>query len=136
MVPTFRSGVIVNCSLPQSILSILFIKLGVWDQVKCSISILSRLIWVKVIVADLLVLRPLFYIKSSKYLLIFALIFLMFWFRFSDITSQKQLSIGVLIKKCSKNMQQIYWRTSMLKCHFNKVAKQLQWNYNSSWVLF
>ena len=35
---------------------------------------------------------------------------------------QKQSSIGVLIKGCSKNMQQIYRRTNMLKSDFNKVA--------------
>ena len=32
---------------------------------------------------------------------------------------------GVLRKRCSRNMQQIYWRTPMQKCNFNKVAKQL-----------
>ena len=37
--------------------------------------------------------------------------------------SQKQPSIVLLIKRCSKNMQQIYRRTPMLKCDFNKVAK-------------
>ena len=40
------------------------------------------------------------------------------------ITFQKQPSRGVLIKRCSENMQQIYRRTSMPKCDFNKVAKQ------------
>ena len=30
-----------------------------------------------------------------------------------------------LKKKCPENMQQIYRRTSMLKCDFNKVALQL-----------
>ena len=29
---------------------------------------------------------------------------------------------GVLSKKCSENMQQIYRRTLMPKCDFNKVA--------------
>ena len=38
--------------------------------------------------------------------------------------AQKQPSRGVL---CSENMQQIYRRTPMPKCDFNKVAKQL-WN--------
>ena len=33
-----------------------------------------------------------------------------------------------LLKRCSKNMQQIYRRTPMRKCDFNKVAKQLYWN--------
>ena len=43
--------------------------------------------------------------------------------------SQKQPSIGVLMKKCSKNMQQICIfleaATLIIKCNFNKVAKQL-----------
>ena len=36
---------------------------------------------------------------------------------------QKQPSIGVLIKKCFENMQQIYRRAAMSKCNFNKVVK-------------
>ena len=35
---------------------------------------------------------------------------------------QKQPSLGVLIKRCSGNMQQIYRRTPMTKCDFNKGA--------------
>ena len=35
---------------------------------------------------------------------------------------QKQPSIGVLRTRCSKNMQQIYRRTFMPMCDFNKVA--------------
>ena len=31
-------------------------------------------------------------------------------------------------------MQQIYRRTPMPKCNFNKVAKQLYWNHTSAWV--
>ena len=38
---------------------------------------------------------------------------------------QKQPSIGVFRERCSENMQQIYTRTSMPKCDFNKVALQL-----------
>ena len=38
---------------------------------------------------------------------------------------QKQPFRGVLIKKCSEGMQQIYRRTPMPKCDLNKVAKQL-----------
>ena len=38
---------------------------------------------------------------------------------------QKQPFGDVLIKRCSKNMQQIYSRTPMPKCDFNKVAKQV-----------
>ena len=39
---------------------------------------------------------------------------------------QKQPSRGVLRKSCSENMQQIYRRTPMSKCDFNKVAKQCE----------
>ena len=35
---------------------------------------------------------------------------------------QKQPSKGVYKKRCSENMQQIYRRTTMPKCDFNKVA--------------
>ena len=35
--------------------------------------------------------------------------------------SQKQSSRGVLRKRCSENMQQIYRRTPMSKCEFNKL---------------
>ena len=38
---------------------------------------------------------------------------------------QKQPFRGVLSKKCSENMQQIYKRILMPKCDFNKVALQL-----------
>ena len=37
----------------------------------------------------------------------------------------KQWFRGVLKKRCSEKMQQIYRRTPMPKCDFNKVAKQL-----------
>ena len=47
---------------------------------------------------------------------------------------QKQPSRGVLKKRCSENMQQIYMRTPMPKCNFSKVAKQLYWNRTSAWV--
>ena len=38
---------------------------------------------------------------------------------------QKQLSMDVLIKRYSENMQQIYGKTPMPKCDSNKVAMQL-----------
>ena len=31
-------------------------------------------------------------------------------------------------------MLEIYWRTPMSKCDFNKVALQLYWNHTSAWV--
>ena len=44
---------------------------------------------------------------------------------YDSIDQQKQPSRGVPRKRCSENMQQIYRRTTMPKCDFNKVAKQL-----------
>ena len=38
---------------------------------------------------------------------------------------KKQPPRGVLIKRCSENMQEIYRRTPVPKCDFNKVALQL-----------
>ena len=35
---------------------------------------------------------------------------------------------------CSENILQIYRRTSMPNCDFNKVAKKLYWNHPSAWV--
>ena len=63
------------------------------------------------------------------------------WFLFSKILLdqiwreivRKQPSRGVLRKRCSENMLQIY-RTPMPKCDFNKVAKQLYWSHTSAWV--
>ena len=49
---------------------------------------------------------------------------------------QKRPSKGVLRKRCSENMQQIYRRKPMPKCGFNKVAKQLYWNHTSAWDMF
>ena len=48
---------------------------------------------------------------------------------------QKQPSRGVPREWCSENMQQIYRRTLMLKCDFNKVTKQLCWNHTSVLVI-
>ena len=47
--------------------------------------------------------------------------------------AHKQPPRGVLGKMCSENMQQIYRRTPMPICDFNKVAKQLYWNLTSAW---
>ena len=55
-------------------------------------------------------------------------------FRQSGWYGQKQPSMDVLRKRCSENMQQIYWRTPMPKCDFNKFALQLYWNHTSAWV--
>ena len=52
----------------------------------------------------------------------------------SGIQDQNQPSIGVLRKRRSENMRQIYRRTPMPKCDFNKVSEKLYWNYTSTWV--
>ena len=39
--------------------------------------------------------------------------------------TQKHLSSGVLRKRCSENVLQIYRRMSMPKCDFNKFGKKL-----------
>ena len=48
--------------------------------------------------------------------------------------SQKQPSRRVLRERRSEDMQQIYRRTPMSKCNFNKVARQLYWNHTFAWV--
>ena len=40
---------------------------------------------------------------------------------------------GVPRKRCSEKMQQIYRKTPMPKCDFNKVAKQIYWNRTLAW---
>ena len=41
------------------------------------------------------------------------------------VTKNKQPFASALKKRCSENMQQIYRRTLMLKCDFNKFAMQI-----------
>ena len=41
----------------------------------------------------------------------------------SNVARIEAAPVGVLKKRCSENMQQIYRRTPMLKCDFSKVAK-------------
>ena len=45
--------------------------------------------------------------------------------RLITFNKQKQPRRGVPRNRCSENMQQIYRRTPMPKCNFNKVALQL-----------
>ena len=47
---------------------------------------------------------------------------------------QKEPSRGVLSKRCSENMQQIYRRTPMPKCDFSKATLQFYWNCTLAWV--
>ena len=52
---------------------------------------------------------------------------------FNQNKIQEQPSRGVLRKRGSENMQQIYRRTFKSKCDLNNVAKQLYRNHNSAW---
>ena len=54
----------------------------------------------------------------------------------AELVNQKHSSRGVLEKRCSENMQQIYRRTPMPKSDFNNVAKQLHWNHIFSTLFF
>ena len=47
---------------------------------------------------------------------------LMLWKIVWSVCPQKHPSRGVLIKRCSENMQQIYWRKPMPEYDFKKVA--------------
>ena len=49
---------------------------------------------------------------------------------------QKQPSRGVLKKRCSENIQQIYRRTPMPKCNFNKVALQSSWMFSCKFAAY
>ena len=55
------------------------------------------------------------------------------WFEFVSVI-QKQPLRGVLRRRCSENMQQIFSRIPMPKCDFRKVVKQFYWNHTSAWV--
>ena len=50
------------------------------------------------------------------------------------IPTSEAATQGFPRKRCSENRQQIYRRTLMPKCDFNKVALQLYWNRFSAWV--
>ena len=48
-----------------------------------------------------------------------------YWSNMEDVNLRKQSSRGVLWKKFSENMHQIYRKTPMATCDFGKIAKQL-----------
>ena len=47
---------------------------------------------------------------------------------------QKQPPRRVPRERCSENIQEIYRRTPMPKCDFNKVALQFYWNHTLAWA--
>ena len=50
--------------------------------------------------------------------------------------NQKQSSRDVLAKRCHENMQQIYSRTTIPKCDFNKIALQTNFYQNCQSLRF
>ena len=55
-------------------------------------------------------------------------------FPFHPLKDQRQPSRGVLKKRCSENIKQIFRRIPMPKCDFNIFAIQLYWNCTLAWV--
>ena len=49
-----------------------------------------------------------------------------YWSNMEDVNLRKQPSWGVLWKKFSQNMHEIYRKTPMATCDFGKIAKQLK----------
>ena len=91
---------------------------------------------------SLMKVRSLFWKKILIYMNIIMIWFLkvILAFNNSDVpdsecdNEQKQPSTGILIKRCSDNMQLIYRRPPMPKCDFSKVTFQIYWNHTSAWV--
>ena len=79
-----------------------------------------------------------------KNVLIFVLAFVIFKDVFSNPEvhsepSLKNLSFfrsntSEVIKRCPENIQELYRKTPMPKCDFNKVALEIYWNRISAWV--
>ena len=96
-----------------------------------AISVVITIIWVLI---SLEFIVDLTWFSSSVIRICSALILLLnacCWFE-----CHKQAYWGVPRKTCSANMQQIYRRTPMPTCDFNKVALELYWNRTSAWVFF
>ena len=93
-------------------------------KVKCSFRKHERLIYLKV-TNDLNGARKLQQMCKCKIVVIFIKEVDIYNLKLSKLLLQKQPLRGVFEKRCSENIQQIYRRTPIPKCNFNKVAKQL-----------
>ena len=93
----------------------------------------ERVIYLKV-TNDLNGARKLQQMYKCKIVVIFIKEVDIYNIKLSKLLLQKQPLRGVFEKRCSENMQQIYRRTPIPKCNFNKVAKQLYCNRTSAWV--
>ena len=104
----------------------------IW-KITCSLCKHERFIYLKV-TNDLNGARKLQQLYKCKIVVIFIKEVDIYNLKLSKLLLQKQPLKGVLEKRCSENMQQIYRRTPMPKCNFNKAAKQLYWYRTSAWV--
>ena len=93
-------------------------------KITCSFRKHERFIYLKV-TNDLNGARKLQQMYKCKIVVIFIKEVDIYNLKLSKLLLQKQPLKGVLEKRCSENMQQIYRRTHMPKCNFNKAAKQL-----------
>ena len=113
------------------ILIVLFVLVTFFIHFWKAVSVVITIIWVLI---SLEFIVDLTWFSSSVIRICSALILLLnacCWF-----DCHKQAHWGVPRKKCSENMQQIYSRTLMPQCDFNKVALQRYWNRTSAWVFF
>ena len=93
-------------------------------KITCSFRKHERFIYLK-LTNDLNGARKLQQMYKCKIVVIFIKEVDIYNLKLSKLLLQKQPLKGVLEKRCSENMQQIYRRTPMPKCNFNKAAKQL-----------
>ena len=100
-------------------------------KITCSFRKYERFIYLKVI-NDLNGARKLQQMYKYKIVVIFIKEVDIYNLKLLKLLLQKQPLKGVLEKRCSENMQQIYRRTPMPKCNFNKVAKQLAHRHGCS----
>ena len=75
-----------------------------------------------------------FYYNMLCHPFLFLTLLLIFLWLILFLNVQKQRSRGVLRKRCSEKMQQIYRRTPMPKYDFNKVAVQIALRHGCSFV--
>ena len=94
-------------------------------KITCSFRKHGRFIYLKV-TNDLNGARKLQQMYKCKIVVIFIKEVDIYNLKLSKLLLQKQPLKGVLEKRCSENMQQIYRRTPMPKCYFDKVEISLR----------
>ena len=93
-------------------------------KITCSFRKHERFIYLKII-NDLNGAGKLQQMYKCKNVVIFIKEVDIYNLKLSKLLLQKQPLRGVFEKRCSENIQQMYRRTPIPKCNFNKVAKQI-----------